>query len=277
MTNARSLSLHAAIAYLALLLLAPLGGAQAADAPQGSDKGKAVIVINGDTLTDQDVNAFARAVSASRGQPVSQREIMNTLIDRELLYQEALAKGYDKQPDVRHELENRRRSFLANVTARQILRATPVKEEELHKFYEDRVLSRKLNEYKARHILVKSEGEAKDIIAQLDKGDDFSELAKSKSTDPGSAKNGGDLGWFGPNQMVPEFSQATAALTKGHYTKTPVKSRFGWHVILLDDSRPIPPPKFEDIKQQLQGAVQKEHIASYLSELRKKAKIEQPK
>ena len=272
MTDKGFLHFFTAIAGAALLI-ASLGTAQAADTKQPA-KGKPIVSVNGTILTDQDFNAFARTVSSTRGKQMPQAEIMNTLIDRELLYQEALAKGYDKQPDVIRELENQKHSLLANVTVNKVLRAKPVTEQELRKVYKERVLSQKLNEYKARHILVKTEGEAKDIIAQLDKGADFSKLAKAKSIDTASAKKGGDLGWFAPKQMVPEFSKAAAALTKGKYTKTPVKSQFGWHVILLDDTRPVTPPKFEDMKGQLQGAVQNQRLGEYLNELRKKAKIE---
>jgi len=275
MTDKHFLPFFAAIAGLALVI-APLGAAQAADTTQ-ADKDKPVIIINGAVLTKQDVMTFARAISASRGKQMSQRDILNTLVDQELLYQDALAKKYDKLPEVIREMQYQRQSLLANVAANEALRAKPITDQELHKFYEERVLSQKLKEYKARHILVKTEGEAKDIIAQLDKGADFSKLAETKSIDTASAKKGGDLGWFATNQMVPQFSQAAAALTKGKYTETPVRSKFGWHVIILDDTRPITPPKFDDVKKQLQGLVQNEHLNEYLNELRKKAKIEQPK
>ena len=275
MTDKHFLPFFAAIAGLALVI-APLGAAQAADTTQ-ADKDKPVIIINGAVLTKQDVMTFARAISASRGKQMSQRDILNTLVDQELLYQDALAKKYDKLPEVIREMQYQRQSLLANVAANEALRAKPITDQELHKFYEERVLSQKLKEYKARHILVKTEGEAKDIIAQLDKGADFSKLAETKSIDTASAKKGGDLGWFATNQMVPQVSQAAAALTKGKYTETPVRSKFGWHVIILDDTRPITPPKFDDVKKQLQGLVQNEHLNEYLNELRKKAKIEQPK
>jgi peptidyl-prolyl cis-trans isomerase C len=261
------------IASIVFTLGSAQGSAQAADAKQ-ADENKPVAVVNGTVLTTAEFDAFARSVEASRGQPMPREEILNTLIDRELLYQAAKAKGYDKRSDVIQELDNQKRSLLANVAVNEVLRAKPVSDEELRKVYQDRVLANKINEYKARHILVKSESEAKDIIAQLNKGADFSALAKGKSIDTASAKNGGDLGWFGPNQMVPEFYKAAAALAKGKYTTTPVKTQFGWHVILLDDVRPVTPPKFNDVKSQLQGLVENQHLSEYVKELRKKAKIE---
>jgi peptidyl-prolyl cis-trans isomerase C len=258
---------------IALSLALTLGTAHAADPKPPADN-KPVVVVNGTTITVQDVNDFARAVSAARGQQLPQSEVFNTLIDRELLYQAAVAQGLDKRPDVIRELKNQKQSLLANLAANEAVRSQPITDQELHKVYEDRVLAMKGNEIKAHHILVKTEGEAKDIIAQLDKGADFDALAKSKSIDTGSAEKGGDLGWFAPNQVVPEFAQAASKLEKGKYTQAPVKSQFGWHIIRLDDTRPIPPPKFEDVKKQLDGIVQNERLSAYIESLRKQAKIE---
>jgi peptidyl-prolyl cis-trans isomerase C len=264
-----------------LVLALSLGAARAADkapaaapAAPAAPADKPLVSVNGTVLTTEDLRNFASSVSSARGQPLPAQEMMNTLIDRELLYQAAVAKGYDKQPEVLRELDMEKHSLLANYLVKQVLSAQPVTDQELRKVYQDRVLSQKINEYKARHILVKTEGEAKDIIAQLDKGADFSTLAKSKSIDTASAERGGDLGWFSSRQMVPEFSKAVAALQKGKYTKTPVKSQFGWHVIALDDVRPVKPPKFEDIKNQLASVVENERLTDFISDLRKKAKIE---
>lgn len=255
------------------IIFLSLGTAQAADSMQ-SNNDKPVATVNGTVLTAHDLDAFIKAMSAPRGQQMPREEALNTMIDRELLYQEAVSKGLDKKPDVIQELNDQRRSLLANIAITEMLGTKPPTEEELRKVYQDRILAKKPNEYKARHILVKTEGEAKDIIAQLDKGADFSALAKAKSTDTGSATHGGDLGWFASAQMVPEFANATAALEKGKYTKTPVKSQFGWHVIMLDDTRPLTPPTFDEIKSRLEGVVQSERVSDYVRGLRQKAKIE---
>jgi peptidyl-prolyl cis-trans isomerase C len=274
MTDNRLVPFFTTLAGVASLFFS-LCTVQAADTKQ-TNEDKPVAVVNGAVLTSQDLNALARAVSASRGNhQLPREEALNTLIDRELLFQDAVAKGLDKRPDVIHEIANQRQALLANVDVNEVLHSQPVTEQELHKVFEERVLpSLKGNEFKARHILVKTEGEAKDIISQLDKGADFSALAKSKSIDTGSAVKGGDLGWFSPKQMVPEFSRAAAALAKGKYTEVPIKTQFGWHVILLDDSRPITPPKFDDVKGQLEGLVENQRLSEYVSALRKKAKIE---
>ncbi len=272
MIDKRFIPVVAAFAGIASMFLS-LNIAQAADNKQeGGDK--PLVSINGTVLTTKDLDAFIQAMSSSRGQPMPRQEALNTLIDRELLYQEALAKGIDKKPEVVQELNDQRRSMLANVAITEMLQAQPATEQELHKVYKERILDKKLTEYKARHILVKTEGEAKDIIAQLDKGGDFSALAKAKSIDTGSGAKGGELGWFSPTQMVPEFSKAAAALQKGKYTKTPVKSQFGWHVIQLEDSRPVKPPTFDELKPRLEGVVQSEHVSAYVGTLRAKAKIE---
>ncbi|MEJ2652261.1 MAG: peptidylprolyl isomerase [Gammaproteobacteria bacterium] len=272
MIDKRFIPLVAILAGITSVFL-PLNAAYATNAHQANGD-KPLVSVNGAVLTNGDLEAFTKAMSASRGQHVSRTEALNTLIDRELLYQEALSKGRDKKPEVLQELNDQRRSMLANIMITDMLRAKPATDAELHKIYKERVLNQKLTEYKARHILVKTEGEAKDIIAQLDKGADFATLAKAKSIDTGSAAKGGDLGWFNPAQMVPEFSKAMEALQKGHYTKTPVKSQFGWHVILREDSRPVKPPTFAEIKPRLEGVVQSERVSAYVKSLRDKAKIE---
>ena len=146
-------------------------------------------------------------------------------------------------------------------------------EEELKKAYDEVVKEVKQTQYKARHILVKEEAEAKKLIAELDKKADFAELAKKHSIGP-AGKNGGDLDWFSAGQMVKPFSDAAAALEKGAYTKTPVQTQFGWHVILLEDIRTAEPPSFEDAKPQLVAAIQRAKIGEQIIELRKTTTLE---
>jgi peptidyl-prolyl cis-trans isomerase C len=128
-------------------------------------------------------------------------------------------------------------------------------------------------EVHARHILLPTEDEAKAVIVQLDKGADFAKLAAEKSKDPGAA-NGGDLGWFGKEDMVPEFADAAFAMKPGDVTKTPVKTQFGWHVIKVEDTRTAPAPSFEASKEELKGQIARELIQTRVSELRGKAKIQ---
>jgi len=147
-----------------------------------------------------------------------------------------------------------------------------VTDEAIKAEYEKMVSGPGGTEYKARHILVKTEGEAKTVIEKLKKGEKFEELAKTYSTGPSKTK-GGDLGWFSPNQMVPPFSAAVVALKKGEYTTTPVKTQFGWHVILLEDSRKKTPPAFESVKARIRSSLQMQEIQKHIEELRKNATI----
>jgi len=129
-------------------------------------------------------------------------------------------------------------------------------------------------EVRARHILVKTEAEAKDIIKQLDKGADFEKLAKEKSTDPGSGESGGDLGYFTKDKMVPEFADAAFKMEKGKYTETPVHSQYGWHVIQVIDKRSQPLPTFDQVKPQLTGLVLQDQERKLIADMRKTAKVE---
>ena len=129
-------------------------------------------------------------------------------------------------------------------------------------------------EFKARHILVEKEADAKAIIAQLKKGGKFEEIAKKSSKDPGSGANGGDLDWAAAGSYVPEFSEALAKLAKGKMTETPVKTQFGYHIIRLDDTREAALPKFDEVKPQIAQQLQQQKLAKYQEDLRAKAKVE---
>lgn len=272
--NTTRASLRLAAVAGAALLAGGLGVAHAADATQNKGNSDQVVAtVNGTKLTTRDLASFSRSM-APQGQQINREEALQGLVDRELLYQEAIAKGYDKLPEVTQEIENQKRILLSNVAVSEMLRGQKPTDAEMRKVYQDKVASKDLKEYKARHILVDSEAEAKGIIGQLDKGGNFSDIAKAKSKDRASAENGGDLGWFNPSQMVPPFSQAVTTLGKGQYTKTPVKTQFGYHVIVLDDSRKVNPPTFEEIKDRLGDVVQSQKIGDHLAELRKKAKID---
>lgn len=262
------------LALLAGAALLAVGAAHAADpAPAKSTDNPVVATVNGTALTTRDLAAFSRTL-APQGQTLGREEALQALVDRELLYQEALAKGYDKLPNVVSELDNQKRALLSNVAVSEAMRGKQPTDAEMRKIYQDKVATKNVKEFKARHILVPTEAEAKDVIAQLDKGANFSDLAKTKSKDRASAENGGDLGWFSAGQMVPQFSQAVTTLDKGKYTKTPVRTQFGYHVVVLDDTRKVDPPSFDSIKDRLAEVVQSQKIGEYLETLRKKAKID---
>jgi peptidyl-prolyl cis-trans isomerase C len=161
------------------------------------------------------------------------------------------------------------RAFIQDYLAKH-----PVTDAQLKKDYEE--IKSKLGgkEYKARHILVEKEAEAKAIIARLKKGGKFEDIAKKQSKDPGSGANGGDLDWSTPDSYVPEFGQAMVKLSKGQTTDAPIKTQFGWHIIRLDDVRTPQLPGFDQVKPQLQQQMTQQKLGKYQEELRAKAKIE---
>jgi len=238
---------------------------------------KALATVNGTPITQSMVDEYKRqhAGSPQQGAMTDDRAI-DELVGRELVYQDAVAKKLDKDPEVIKQMEFLRKQVLLNAALEKAVAAHTITDEMLKKEYDTQVSNFNVQEYKARHILVKTEPEAKAIIGELDKGGDFTKLAAKYSTDKGSKDNGGDLGWFGPGQMVPQFTAATQALSKGSYTKAPVQTQFGWHVIKLDDTRKAQPPAFDQVKEQLRGLLQQRYVTEYLQSLKSKAKIVQP-
>ena len=241
-------------------------------------KAKEVIVeVGGTTINNAAFEAYARQRAQSRpmtGAPDERKAIIDELVNRELIYQEGVKLGIDKKPEVYAEIENLKRNVLAGATIRAHVEATKFTEEAMRKEYDSHMGGMTSKEYHARHILVKSENDAKAIIANLNKGGNFAALAKSKSQDPGSAKNGGDLSWFAPGQMVKPFSDAVVAMEKGTHSKMPVQSQFGWHIIKLEDTREIKPPEFDKVRENIRGMMQNKEVETYLAALKAKAKVE---
>lgn len=239
------------------------------------DKADAVAVVNGQYIAKSTLEDLEKEVAErSHGQTFPKEKLLEELIQRELLVQDALQKQLDKSPEVLTQLEVAKKTLLTQADLQNYLKANPVTDEEIKAEYDSKVGGEKGTEYKARHILVKTEKEAKAHIAELDKGADFAKLANKHSLDAKESQNGGDLGWFSPGQMVPPFSEAVAKLEKGKYTKTPVQTQFGWHVILREDSRAQTPPPLEAVKEQLKPFLQRKKIQAMLESLRKQAKVE---
>lgn len=244
-----------------------LPSAQAADAN--------VATVNGKPIKQSLVDYIAKDATA-RGQNVDanvRSVIVNKLISSELVVQEAQKQGMDKQPDYVAKEELLRRELLVNTYIENFLKKTTVSEADLKAEYDKFKQQVGDKEYSARHILVATEAEAKDIIAQLGKGGDFAKLAKEKSKDTGSKDKGGELGWFPPAAMVKPFSDALGTLKKGQITQTPVQTQFGWHVIKLDDTRTAQPPAYDKVKDNLKKQVQQRNLEKMLSDLRAKAKV----
>ena len=238
-------------------------------------KEDAMAVVNGQYISKAALATLTEEVSKqARGQKVPKEKLIDELIKRQLLVQEAQSKHIDQAPETLQRLAMMRSSLLSQLAVEDYIKANPVSDADLKAEYDKQIANTGAGtEFKARHILVDEEVEAIAVIAKLDKGADFAELAKSDSKGP-SSKTGGDLGWFGSKQMVPEFSAAVAGLEKGSYTKTPVKTKFGWHIIILEDTKVSTPPPFEAVKAQLEPLVQRQKVTNYLDSLRKGAQVE---
>lgn len=234
-----------------------------------------VATVNGKPIKQSLVDYISKDATA-RGQNVDANVrsiIVNKLISSELVVQEAQKQGLDKQPDYIAKEELLRRELLVNTYIENFLKKNTVSEADIKAEYEKFKAQVGDKEFSARHILVSTEAEAKDVIAQLGKGGDFAKLAKEKSKDPGSKDKGGALGWFPPAAMVKPFSDAVGTLKKGQVTQTPVQTQFGWHVIKLEDTRTAQPPAYDKVKDNLKKQVQQRNLEKMLNDLRAKAKI----
>lgn len=234
-----------------------------------------VAVVNGKPIKQSLLDYIIKDAGA-HGQKIddnTKQIIINKLVGTELVYQEAQRLGFDKQADflARNELANR--EMLVNTYLQDYLKKNPVTDADTKTAYDQYKKELGDKEYSARHILVKTEAEAKDIITQLQKGGDFAKIAKEKSIDPGSKEKGGDLGWFSPAGMVKPFSDALTALPKGKTTATPVQTQFGWHVIKLEDTRATQAPAYDKVKDGLEKTLQQRKLEKMMTDLRAKAKI----
>jgi peptidyl-prolyl cis-trans isomerase C len=199
--------------------------------------------------------------------------VVNKLVSQELLIQEAQKAGMDKRPDYLMSRDLMTRELLVRTYLQDYVKKNPIDEASIRAEYDKLKAQMGDKEYNAQHILVKTEQEAKDIVARLDKGEDFGKIAKEKSQDPGSKDKGGDLGWFSPAGMVKPFADAVEALQKGKYTTTPVQTQFGWHVIKLVDTRASQPPAYDKVKDRIAQDLQQRQLAKLVSDLRAKAKV----
>jgi peptidyl-prolyl cis-trans isomerase C len=252
----------------------PLASKQDNSAAPVSDTSAVVATINGSPITENALAAYQQQRHSRRpNDPTSQDRdaVLDELINLELARQAGVQEGLDQKPDILLQIDQQRRAVIAAAAIQHQLQVNPVSDEDLKKLYDDNVGDGK--EYKARHILVEEQQKARDLIAELDGGADFSELAKQHSTGP-SGKTGGELGWFSASQMVKPFSDALADMEKGTYTKEPVQTQFGWHVIILDDSRESEVPSFEQVKPQLKMMAQNQRVQDYVASLRSNATID---
>ena len=236
----------------------------------------AVAKVNGVTIPQSRADLLMKELAA-QGRPDTpeiRNSIKQELINREIVVQEAVKKGLNKRAEVATQIELARQQVLISAYLQDYLKAHPVNDDEVKKEYERVKASGGSREYKVRHILVETEDEAKQIIAQLGKGASFEKLAGEKSKDQGSKGRGGDLDWATPARYVPAFGQAITKLKKGQLTDAPVQTQFGWHVIRVDDERPSKFPPFEEVKPQIEQQLRQQTVNKAFTDLRAKAKIE---
>jgi peptidyl-prolyl cis-trans isomerase C len=260
------------LSALALSLLGLALPAAPALAQAGAER---VATVNGVAIPKSRLDLIVKA-QATRGVPDNEQvrsELRERLIVREIVTQEATKKGLAKGTDVQAQLELARQEVLWSAYVAEFIRTHPIPDAQVKAEYDRLKVARGDREYKARHILVEREDDAKAIIADLKKGRKFEELAK-QSKDPGSKERGGDLDWNAPAGYVKPFSDALVKLEKGRYTEVPVQTQFGWHVILLEDVRPTKFPPLEEVKPQITQRLQEQAFAKTVSELRAKAKVE---
>lgn len=235
-----------------------------------------VATVNGVAIPQQRGELLVRE-RAQQGQPDGPQlraAVRDELVNREIISQEAVKSGLTKKPELQNELELVRQTVVVQAYLREYIRTHPVTDAEIQKEYDRLKAELGDREYKARHILVGTEDEAKSIIADLKKGAKFDDLAKKLSKDDGTKAKGGDLGWQAPGTFDKDFANAMVKLTKGKYTETPVKTRFGFHVIELEDSRAAQHPPVAEVKANLTQKLQRTRIESLIAELRAKAKVE---
>ena len=234
-----------------------------------------VATVNGKAIPAAKVDQMVKQVVAqgrATDSPQLRDAIKKDLIGREVLIQEADKQGVGGRADVKAAIDNARQSIIINAMLADYVKKNPIKDAEIKAEYDKYKSTVGDKEYRARHILVTTEDEAKAIITKLKAGGKFEELAKQSKD--GSAANGGDLDWASPANYVPEFSKAMVALQKGAITETPVKTQYGFHVIKLEDVRAAKVPALDEVKQQVAEQLQQRQLAQYRESLVKKAKIQ---
>lgn len=235
-----------------------------------------VAKVNGVAIPQSRLDFMVKAAVAQGQQDSTElrNSLRENLIAEEIVAQEAIKNGLDKNSDVITQIELARQAILVRAYQTEYIKNNAVSDDILRREYEDVKAQMGDKEYKARHILVETEKEAKDIIASLKKGGSFDKLAKEKSIDTGSKANGGELGWSSAGAYVKPFADALQNLKKGNTTDQPVQTSFGWHVVRLEDVRTAVAPPFEEVKMNMQQRILQRNFASTVQNLRNSAKVE---
>ena len=257
----------------ALLLSATLALPMAAQAQN-------IAIVNGKPVPKARADALIKQVQAQAAAqnqqlpPDLEQRVRDKLVMDEIFTQEAEKRGLAATPEYKSQMEQARQAVLTQALLADFVKTHPVSDDEVTAEYEKFKAQSAGTEYRARHILVEKEDEAKALIKQINAGANFEELAKKNSKDPGSGAKGGDLDFAAPSAYVPEFSQAMVKLKKGEMTQEPVKTQFGYHIIKLEDTRDAQFPKLEDVKPQLKQRMEQQKLAAYRDEIRAKAKTD---
>jgi peptidyl-prolyl cis-trans isomerase C len=241
-----------------------------------ADNSPAIATVNGATISRNFFESYIKAITgkASSELTTDQRsQALDNLIRAQLVGQQAVKDGADKNPDTAALLELTRLNVLQQAVSDKYLKDRKATEQELRAEYETQVAALAKLEYHAKHILVATEPFAEKVVQRLQKGEKFEDIAKRESMDS-SKDSGGDLGWFTLDRMVKPFADAVVALKPGEYTQKPVQTQYGWHIIQLVETRDLSPPAYDSVRQRLEQVVQSKKFKAYTDELMRNAKIE---
>jgi peptidyl-prolyl cis-trans isomerase C len=236
-----------------------------------------VAIVNGTPIAREDFDFYAKGLagknSVSEITPEQQAQALDNLVRAQVIAQEAKKEGIDKEPATASLLQLSELNVLQQALSDRYLKDKKATEQEVRAEYETQVGLLPHQEYHVHHILVATEGFARKLIGELEKGANFSDVAKRESMDP-SKTNGGDIGWLTPDRIMKPFADAMVALKKGEFTHKPVQTQYGWHIIRVEDVREVTPPTFDQVRQRLEQVVQAKKFKAYSDGLMTNAKIE---
>jgi len=267
---------------LSLLAVSLLGLSACADngseSSSGDDfrdlGGDALATVDGEAVSDRLLHAFIYQYPGMDADsiPAEQKEqLAEHMVNLVILTREAERRGLHREDDVRAALALERMQTLSDRLVRKLEEDEPISDEEVQARFDERFGS--VNEYKAAHILVEDEELARDLLARIEAGEDFGALAEEYSQD-GSAADGGNLGWFNPDQMVPPFADAVRDLGPGNISQEPVQTNFGWHLISVEDSRESDGPTLDEVREDIVNRIRQEKVQNFVNELREQAEVE---
>ena len=231
-----------------------------------------IATVNGDKIMKSTLDGYLAVLSKSGKRVANKQAAVDDLVATEIALQEARKSDILNRPETKKAIQDYTRNILLKTWTKEKVDAFDITDDAIKAAYDERVTKLASKEYNARHILVKTEDEAKAIIKELDGGADFEKLAKEKSTGP-SSSNGGSLGWFKAATMVPAFANAVKSMNKGDVSKTPVKTQFGYHIIKVEDSRDTKLPTLESLKGQLKRVIAQKKMLKYMTDLKKTADV----